>query len=801
MEQIIANLPKEDKTISYSKFEDWHPKELNEFALSVTKYFKSQTSYSSKEPFTDPLFPPNENSLLGTIDLKGNQLEDIIKSKGKKEITKSKIQDFNEIIWLRASEIFEGKNYAVFETSIEASDVKQGYLGNCYFLSTLACMCKYPQLIMQIFRTPFVTENNCYEICFRINGVWKVVVIDDYIPCDKSTKKPIFAQPSGNEIWVMLVEKAWAKVNGGYNHTVGGQSFEVLETLTNFPSFEYNLTSDCEVFVYNFLKMPRPSQEERNCGSKKKMDSLSKEIQKTFWSKILQCVKDEVFMYSYSKKVGNGIVANHAYSFLDAKERKVNGELIRLVKLRNPWGTGEWQGEWSDQCPKWTQEAKEAFEQKEFLDDGSFYIPFASYLEYFDYFGVCDNLDPICSRTKTFPKASEDSKDYVFDFFLPKKSHVNISVFRKNPRFNKKIDKFARINLGLVIAKKSESQTNLVEYVEVRDNNLHFRTELEAGSYLILPQCSYNRTYEDMGNEFYNYDKFRKITIDVSANNFFDLTYIGIDSTHAGNSLQTKKKITPMFFKKKYLFSAIKPKEAINSGYNFLGRYIKFKSNPYVVKFDPYLQAVHFYSKKFPKEMSYLNKLEKIENRNESVRPKGTNFVYQQIWRDVFYLGEYIPGECSFLCLNGLGILVYKEEGLCYGYFKEGKQHGLFTYVDMGVTRRINFNHGKPEGDAELHVQSNDSQEVVSIPMTYEILKVNQLRGSRKSRGKNGQETETQNIQETGKQNMQETDKQIPGTQDEYDYLWHYFNADWKIFNDELCDVPKYNIIEEEDLE
>lgn len=26
----------------------------------------------------------------------------------------------------------------------------------------------------------------------------------------------------------------------------------------------------------------------------------------------------------------------------------------KLVKLRNPWGKGEWKGDWSDESYKWT---------------------------------------------------------------------------------------------------------------------------------------------------------------------------------------------------------------------------------------------------------------------------------------------------------------------------------------------------------------------------------------------------------------------------------------------------------------
>ncbi|KAG5183697.1 hypothetical protein JKP88DRAFT_163828 [Tribonema minus] len=50
----------------------------------------------------------------------------------------------------------------------------------------------------------------------------------------------------------------------------------------------------------------------------------------------------------------------HAYSLLDLKEidigmdappaaGAVNGR-VRLVRCRNPWGYGEWEGDWSDAC-------------------------------------------------------------------------------------------------------------------------------------------------------------------------------------------------------------------------------------------------------------------------------------------------------------------------------------------------------------------------------------------------------------------------------------------------------------------
>ena len=44
-------------------------------------------------------------------------------------------------------------------------------------------------------------------------------------------------------------------------------------------------------------------------------------------------------------------VAGHAYSILDAK--RFNKGKQTLLKLRNPWGSFEWKGAWSDHAPEW----------------------------------------------------------------------------------------------------------------------------------------------------------------------------------------------------------------------------------------------------------------------------------------------------------------------------------------------------------------------------------------------------------------------------------------------------------------
>ena len=50
-----------------------------------------------------------------------------------------------------------------------------------------------------------------------------------------------------------------------------------------------------------------------------------------------------------------GIVGDHAYTLLSALEiRDAYGNGVKLVRMRNPWGEGEWKGDWSDYSDLWT---------------------------------------------------------------------------------------------------------------------------------------------------------------------------------------------------------------------------------------------------------------------------------------------------------------------------------------------------------------------------------------------------------------------------------------------------------------
>lgn len=76
----------------------------------------------------------------------------------------------------------------------------------------------HPEIIRQLFITQYVEPCGIYRL--RLYDVrkekWVTLVVDDRIPMNDAGTAPRFTQPNGNELWVMLLEKAFAKMWSSY---------------------------------------------------------------------------------------------------------------------------------------------------------------------------------------------------------------------------------------------------------------------------------------------------------------------------------------------------------------------------------------------------------------------------------------------------------------------------------------------------------------------------------------------------------------------------------------------------------
>ena len=65
----------------------------------------------------------------------------------------------------------------------------------------------------------------------------------------------------------------------------------------------------------------------------------------------------------------------------------------KLICLRNPWGFGEWNGDWADDSELWTERMKNQTGHKVFGEDGVFWMDFSDFVEEFAKVYACRVYD------------------------------------------------------------------------------------------------------------------------------------------------------------------------------------------------------------------------------------------------------------------------------------------------------------------------------------------------------------------------------------------------------------------------
>ena len=321
------------------------------------------------DSFIDPLFPHGDQSVQGHMPILPNNLRNLS--------------------WLRPGQYklhSKKSSPIVLYNEILTDDIVQGSLANCYFLSALASIAQHPKRLERLFLKKNISDDGVYTVLLCIGGLWEKITVDDYFPCNSKTGLPKFTHSFANELWVMLLEKAWAKVHGGYLSMRTGFSREALRSLTG--------ASTSTIMLKNL--------ETEN-----------------LWEKLIKWTTKNYILTTSSKNLKNGsdeyddsigISGSHSYSFLGVFELTQDGDqhslvdranrhliedknqIVRLVKLRNPWGRGEWLGDWSDQDPRWHTDLQEEL-GVESRDDGIFFMEFKDYLTYFKSVQLCKYID------------------------------------------------------------------------------------------------------------------------------------------------------------------------------------------------------------------------------------------------------------------------------------------------------------------------------------------------------------------------------------------------------------------------
>ncbi|XP_063775495.1 calpain-8-like [Pseudophryne corroboree] len=301
--------------------------------------------------FEDPTFPASPQS-LGYKDL------------GKESDTE------DGIVWKRPAEIKPNPQFIA--DGATRGDVRQGALGDCWLLVSIASLTLNEECLCQVmpkdqrFDTKYA---GIFHFKFWQYGEWVDVVVDDRLPTKKG-KLNFVTSSASNEFWSALLEKAYAKINGSYEALKGGRSIEALEDFTGGVGEAYKCATapkDLFQIIHKALTV----------GSFVTCSTVSTKI------------KGE-------SVTSSKIVMNHAYSVTGAEEVANRGNSVQIIRVRNPWGYKEWTGAWSDSAPEWEEvnpKVKAKLSPNK-CDDGETWMPFSTFLVEFNQVDICNlNLD------------------------------------------------------------------------------------------------------------------------------------------------------------------------------------------------------------------------------------------------------------------------------------------------------------------------------------------------------------------------------------------------------------------------
>ncbi|XP_025094427.1 LOW QUALITY PROTEIN: calpain-5-like [Pomacea canaliculata] len=285
------------------------------------------------------------------------------------------IENYDGLEWKRTREF--RKNPKLFTEGTTRFDIGQGSAGTCWFLSTVASLASEASLLKQVIpEDAYKIGTSAYDGMFHARfwhfGKWEDVYIDDYLPIINGIK-PWGAHSASDEdeMWVALLEKAFARYHGSYNAIYGGQPGDAYVALTGGTGERIDFKED-DTTSSAFLNR---LQNAVRCGAQ-----------------VMCSVPDE-------HDGQHGLIGGHAYTVTGVAE--IKGTM--LLRVRNPWGHTEWTGAWSDKSTEWEGVPEEQL-QREKKDDGEFWVCLADFLTYF-------SDTTICSLTPDFDLDGATSDD------------------------------------------------------------------------------------------------------------------------------------------------------------------------------------------------------------------------------------------------------------------------------------------------------------------------------------------------------------------------------------------------------
>lgn len=314
-------------------------------------------------------------------------------------------------------------------TTVSPNDLDQGELGDCWLISSLATVAEYPDFVMQLIDQQHIPRNGKYAVNLFdfAQGRMVKVEVDDRFPSAKHECAFVKITHDG-ELWPCIMEKAFAKMYGGYEKLDGGHAGFAFAAMSGSQAYGVEAVMYEKVDGQNVWNEWPARWTSNDTQSNAFTQGVRSQLSGEQLLALLEQYDAQNFPMCVCSHSGSdsdtnskGIVQGHAFSLIQVKQN-IAGSGVDLLQIRNPWGDvgmGEWAGEWSDNDGKW-EEHPEVAQALGYVpqDDGLFWI---------DWFDFQDNYKKVWAVKKSL--GTNRAKNLALKHMDPGFEHSEPSFF------------------------------------------------------------------------------------------------------------------------------------------------------------------------------------------------------------------------------------------------------------------------------------------------------------------------------------------------------------------------------------
>lgn len=487
--KLTMNVP--DKDVQYSYVESDEKKLLSQIEEARRKFWDIPFEHLPRDEIEKIL----EQKSMKYIDLEYLPNDEAMVNIRYGETMKD-IFDY-VVHWRRPGDFCTGENVnesEVKEIKIfnynepEPNDIQQGILPDNHLASALSALAEKYNLIKRIFKSDSYSKGGIYGVKLCISGEWVNIMVDDLFPCIPLSN-PLVSRSPGNELWVLILEKALAKVLECYYALINVNISDFFLMLTGCPTLYVNLEE--------LIK----SEGVEVCLKKIKQFVVDKKYLTVAVSRTLDLDPTNENMSEMEDDMLT--IPNFGYTILDVKSKLKDN----LIVLRKVW----YDGKKEEKVKKYEEAFLKAnpLLDKE-INEGTLILSFEDFVREFSYLSVCytKNWDEIRIRGKfVLLKEQETNMESVlskwyYSVQLDRPTNLIISLHQDEDRMKENDSRKQMMDISLTILKQ-DNNANEITHIESLDftiaPNIQIELSLPPGNYIILPRttgCFFGRPYD-----------------------------------------------------------------------------------------------------------------------------------------------------------------------------------------------------------------------------------------------------------------------------------------------------------------